>query len=189
MVAILARWRWVKVIPKYDKSIHMADNHLHGCWWHIVIIISSSIYNVPTKHCGNDNVQIRVWLLYLSKSLGLWLICGPGNTVESIYTARQLSGITLPVRPFCLTCSWRKSTSISTEAHWKCIKDLSRPSDKVLWSIITFVQPCFPRSADFANYPGGRVSHLFWSHSAHLSGYANYHLKQNWKACQWISTL
>ena len=67
------------------------------------------------------------------------------NSLIVVYTARQLSGATLPVRPFCLTAG--ESLSISIETRLQYMKDLSRPSDKLLWSNITFAKSwsTFPR--------------------------------------------
>ena len=51
---------------------------------------------------------------------------------------------------------------------WQYLKELLRPSEKLLCSIITFVlswTAFFLRSVDFLNCPKGSVAHLCWSFS------------------------
>ena len=64
-------------------------------------------------------------------------------------------------RPQWVTCN---------RTPWQYIKGLLRPSDRLLWSTITFLQSqsafFFFENADFSNYSKSSVSHLCWSHSA-----------------------
>ena len=84
------------------------------------------------------------------------------------YTAHRFYGFALPVR-IVLVCRWWKSMSISIGVLWWYIKERSQSSDTVF--MVDHYHSSVPmsfctRSADFLNYPKGRVSHLCWSHAA-----------------------
>ena len=84
---------------------------------------------------------------------GLLLHAGKKPWVYAIYTARQLSGSTLPVPLFCPR---------------QYLKYLLRLTDKLLWSITTFFlshSAFFLGSPDLPNWPKSSVAHLCWSHS------------------------
>ena len=88
--------------------------------------------------------------------------------LSSAYTDHQLGGITLLMPPFCLTVGgnlWQCNVNIRPRQY---IKALLRPPDKLLWSIIIFVQSrpaFFPGSSDPPFCPTLSVANLFWSQS------------------------
>ena len=98
---------------------------------------------------------VPMWFWPLAHNTHFYLHCQPNEWNH-------------PTSETAVPHSWRNSMSISIEAYWQYIKDLSWLSDKFLWLIITFVQfwwALFRGSTDFPNCSKGIVSHLCWSHS------------------------
>ena len=82
----------------------------------------------------------------------------------NMYTTRQLCGIILLVRTFSITARGTLS-KCQYKALGNIQKTISRPSDKVLWSIITFVQSSFSGVLTSKIATKVSVAHLGWWHS------------------------
>ena len=127
---------------------------------------------------------VNIWpylfsIVFVANRFGKSIHCPP--IMESPHCCHRLTSlfmetyvkinirITLLMSPFCLwTCGICVNVDIRPLAILK--KNLLRPSDKLLWSTITFVMARSALvfgSAAFPNCPkAGSVANLWWSHPA-----------------------